>query len=203
MRRFYEVDDHGVAVITWNRPERRNMWTSAMEDAFYTALDRATADEAVRDRRDRRGAHLLRRTRPAGPRRHPRRVGLHSNRRPQTHATTVPKMIIGAINGSCAGIGLVQALCFDYRFAATGAKFTTAFSPPGLPAEDASAWMLTRLVGPTHAMDLMVSGRVFPSAMRRSDSASFSVCVNRRPCWPRQSTTPGYRRERSRRWRWR
>ena len=41
---LYEVDGHGVAVITWNRPERRNMWTSAMEDAFYSALDRATAE---------------------------------------------------------------------------------------------------------------------------------------------------------------
>ena len=84
-----------------------------------------------------------------------------TNRRPQTHATTVPKPIIGAINGACAGIGLAQALCFDYRFAVDGAKFTTAFSKRGLPAEDASAWMLTRLVGPAHALDLLVSGRVF------------------------------------------
>jgi enoyl-CoA hydratase/carnithine racemase len=84
-----------------------------------------------------------------------------TNRRPQTYATTLPKPIIGAINGACAGIGLVQALCFDYRFAVQGAKFTTAFSKRGLPAEDASAWMLIRLVGPAHAMDLLASGRVF------------------------------------------
>ena len=84
-----------------------------------------------------------------------------TNRRPQTYATTVPKPIIGAINGACAGIGLAQALCFDYRFAVDGAKFTTAFSKRGLPAEDASAWMLTRLVGPAHALDLLASGRVF------------------------------------------
>jgi enoyl-CoA hydratase/carnithine racemase len=160
----YEVDDHGVAVLTWNRPERRNMWTSAMEDAFYSALDRATADDAVRVIVVTGAGHTF-------------CAGLDpqvlddirggsaytSNRRPQIYATTVPKMIIGAINGSCAGIGLVQALCFDYRFAATGAKFTTAFSHRGLPAEDASAWILTRLVGPAHAMDLMVSGRVFTS----------------------------------------
>ena len=103
---LYEVDDHGVAVITWNRPERRNMWTSAMEDAFYTALDRATADEAVRVIVVTGAGHTF-------------CAGLDpqvlddirggsaytSNRRPQTYATTVPKMIIGAINGSCAGIG--------------------------------------------------------------------------------------------------
>ena len=159
---LYDVDDQGVVVLTLSRPGRRNMWTVTMEDEFYAGLDRARSDERVRvivvtgadqtfcpgldpDVLDsiRRGSRYT------------------TNRRPQTYATTVPKPIIGAINGACAGIGLVQALCFDYRFAVQGAKFTTAFSKRGLPAEDASAWMLTRLVGPAHAMDLLVSGRVF------------------------------------------
>jgi enoyl-CoA hydratase/carnithine racemase len=158
----YDVDDHGVLVLTLSRPARRNMWTVTMEDEFYAGLDRATGDERVRvivvtgagqsfcpgldpDVLDqiRGGSRYT------------------TNRRPQTYATTVPKPIIGAINGACAGIGLVQALCFDYRFAARGAKFTTAFSRRGLPAEDASAWMLARLAGPAHAMDLLISGRVF------------------------------------------
>ena len=51
------------------------------------------------------------------------------------------------------------------------------------------------VVGPAHAMDPMVSG-ASSSAMRRSDSASFSVCVNRRPCWRGSRLRPGYRRER-------
>ena len=57
---------------------------------------------------------------PDGAGRHPRWQRYTTNRRPQTYATTVPKPIIGAINGACAGIGLAQALCFDYRFAVTG-----------------------------------------------------------------------------------
>lgn len=159
---LYDVDDQGVLVLTLSRPGRRNMWTVTMEDEFYAGLDRATSDERVRvivvtgtgeafcpgldpDVLDsiRGGSRYT------------------TNRRPQTYATTVPKPIIGAINGACAGIGLVQALCFDYRFAVRGAKLTTAFSKRGLPAEDASAWMLARLVGPAHAMDLLISGRVF------------------------------------------
>jgi enoyl-CoA hydratase/carnithine racemase len=159
---LYDVDEHGVLVLTLSRPGRRNMWTVTMEDEFYAALDRASSDERVRvivvtgagqtfcpgldpDVLDsiRGGSRYT------------------TNRRPQTYATTVPKLIIGAVNGACAGIGLAQALCFDYRFAVEGAKFTTAFSKRGLPAEDASAWMLTRLVGPAHALDLLASGRVF------------------------------------------
>jgi enoyl-CoA hydratase/carnithine racemase len=159
---LYEVDDQGVLVLTLSRPGRRNMWTEAMELDFYAALDRATGDERVRvivvtgagdafcPGLDPQVLDQIR----GGSR-------YTTNRRPQTYATTVPKPIIGAINGACAGIGLVQALCFDYRFAVRGAKFTTAFSRRGLPAEDASAWMLTRLAGPAHAMDLLISGRVF------------------------------------------
>ncbi len=65
-----------------------------------------------------------------------------------------------AVNGACAGIGLIQALCADVRFASTTAKFTTAFARRGLPAENASSWLLPRLVGTGRANDLMSSGRV-------------------------------------------
>ena len=158
----YDVDDHGVLVLTLSRPGRRNMWTVTMEDEFYAGLDRATSDDRVRVVVVTGAGHdfcpgldpdVLDGIR-GGSR-------YTTNRRPQTYATTVPKPVIGAINGACAGIGLAQALCFDYRFAVEGAKFTTAFSKRGLPAEDASAWMLTRLVGPSHALDLLVSARVF------------------------------------------
>lgn len=159
---LYEVDDRGVAVLTLSRPEHRNTWSIAMEDQFYAALDRASADDHVRV------IVVTGAGRTFCPGLDPNVLNeikggarYTTNRRPQTFATTVPKLIIGAINGACAGIGLVQALCFDYRFAVRGAKFTTAFSKRGLPAEDASAWMLSRLVGPAHAMDLLVSGRVF------------------------------------------
>ena len=159
---LYDVDDQGVLVLTLHRPDRRNMWTLAMEEEFYSCLDRATADDRVRVIVVTGAGHTF------CPGLDPDvldsiRAGNRYtiNRRPQTYATTVPKPVIGAINGACAGIGLAQALCFDYRFAARGAKFTTAFAKRGLPAEDASAWILSRLAGPAHAMDLLASGRVF------------------------------------------
>jgi enoyl-CoA hydratase/carnithine racemase len=71
------------------------------------------------------------------------------------------KPLIAAINGGCAGMGLVQAMYCDIRFAARGAKLTTAFARRGLAAEFGASWLLPRLVGVENAMDLLLSGRVF------------------------------------------
>ena len=72
-----------------------------------------------------------------------------------------PKPIIAAINGPCAGIGLIFALYADMRFAAEDAKFTTAFAQRGLIAEHGIAWLLPRLIGEAHALDLLFTARVF------------------------------------------
>ena len=76
-----------------------------------------------------------------------------------THGLTVRKPMVAAINGGCAGIGLVQALVCDVRFASSGAKLATSFARRGLPAEFASSWLLTRLIGTGRAMDLLLSAR--------------------------------------------
>jgi len=78
-----------------------------------------------------------------------------------THAMTLPKPVIAAVNGACAGLGFVLALACDIRFAAAGAKFTVAFSRRGLIGEHGMSWTLPRLVGQAVALDLMLSGRVF------------------------------------------
>ena len=78
----------------------------------------------------------------------------------QSYPLTVPKPIIAAINGPCAGIGLVQALMCDLRFVAEDAKLTTAFARRGLVAEHGISWILPRLLGPARALDLLLSGRV-------------------------------------------
>jgi enoyl-CoA hydratase/carnithine racemase len=49
--------------------------------------------------------------------------------------------------------------CFcDLRFGAAGAKLTTAAPRIGLPAEYGLSWILPRLIGVTHAADLLLSG---------------------------------------------
>jgi enoyl-CoA hydratase/carnithine racemase len=68
--------------------------------------------------------------------------------------------MIAAINGAAAGLGLVEALYCDIRFAASKAKLTTAFARRGLIAEYGIAWILPRLIGPSRSLDLLLSGRV-------------------------------------------
>jgi enoyl-CoA hydratase/carnithine racemase len=97
-----------------------------------------------------------------------------AQRRKQTFPLTIPKPIIAAVNGAAAGLGLVQALMCDIRFAAAGAKFTTAFSRRGLIAEHGISWILPRLVGPSRALDLLMSARVV-----LAEEASAMGLVNR------------------------
>src|SRR5260370_4247560 len=86
------------------------------------------------------------------------------NRRPDwqtryAYYPTIPKPVIGMLNGATAGIGLVHALYCDLRFAADNAVFTTAFSRRGLIAEHGISWMLPRIVGHPNALDLLMSAR--------------------------------------------
>lgn len=160
---LYEAAD-GIATITLNRPERLNAWTGPMGRAYFDALDRAADDPDVRvivvtgaGKGFCAGADMdmLQGIGNAGG------TGNDPETRPHTYATSVPKPVIAAINGACAGLGFVHAMMADVRFAAEGAKFTTAFSRRGLVAEHGVSWVLPRLVGPAVALDLLMSGRVF------------------------------------------
>lgn len=157
-----DLDPDGVLTLTWNRPERRNGWTPDLEHAYFAALDDAAADPEVRvivvtgaGTSFCPGVDMGRLADLAGQ---PLDLG---NRRPHHHARSVPKPMIAAINGACAGVGLIQALLCDVRFAAGGARFATSFARRGLPAERGISWLLPRLVGAENAADLLLSGRTF------------------------------------------
>jgi enoyl-CoA hydratase/carnithine racemase len=74
---------------------------------------------------------------------------------------SVPKPIICAINGACAGIGLAVAMSCDIRFVASGAKLTTAFAKLGLVAEHGLSWTLPQACGYATAKELLMSARRF------------------------------------------
>ena len=155
----------GVAVLTLNRPDRLNAWTAEMGRAFFDLLDECAAREDVRvivvtgaGRGFCAGADMDDLESIGGGDLDGARADL--DERPQTHALRIPKPIIAAINGPCAGLGLVHALFCDLRFAAQGAKLTTAFARRGLVAEHGISWVLPRLVGPARALDLLLSGRI-------------------------------------------
>jgi enoyl-CoA hydratase/carnithine racemase len=168
---LYELRDSGVAVLTFNRPERMNAWGGGLATAFYSCLDQAEADPTVRaivltgsGRAFCAGADMgdlstISNTNvdTAGGTDVDKLVG---ERHPH-FVSTLRKPIIAAINGACAGIGLTQALMCDVRFAAEGAKFSTAFARRGLTAEYGISWILPRVAGWGAALDLLLTGRVF------------------------------------------
>lgn len=84
----------------------------------------------------------------------------HALPRPKTYPLTLRKPLIAAINGACAGLGLVQALYCDVRIVSTEAKITTAFARRGLIAEHGISWILPRVVGLPGALDLLISARL-------------------------------------------
>ena len=45
---LFDLRDSGVAVVTFNRPERMNAWGGGLPGAFYRCIDRAEADPDVR-----------------------------------------------------------------------------------------------------------------------------------------------------------
>jgi enoyl-CoA hydratase/carnithine racemase len=159
-----QVED-GVALLTLNRPERLNAWTTEMEHLYFALLEQCAADDQVRaivvtgaGRGFCAGADMQQlQALGDGTLAEPAET---VGRRPQSFPLSIPKPIIAAVNGACAGIGLVQALMCDVRFAAEGAKLTTAFARRGLVAEHGISWILPRLVGPARALDLLLSGRV-------------------------------------------
>ncbi len=156
----YEIDD-SVATLAFNRPEQMNGMTGDMEVAYFGRLLQAQADPAVRvivvtgtGRGFCPGADLAHRP---GEGQEPLPNGSVSTRTP----LEITKPMIGAINGACAGVGLAYALQCDFRVAAAGVKFTTAFARRGLIGEYGMPWLLQQISGRATALDLLITARVF------------------------------------------
>ena len=167
--------ESGVATLTLNRPERNNGWTGEIEGRYFDLVEECNASPDVRaivvtgagksfcPGADMKTLSGFSARQDAAPNGGPETPVVALSRRPGYFPMLIGKPLIGAINGACAGVGLVQALMFDVRFAAAGAKFTTAFSRRGLIAEYGSSWLLPRLVGHSRALDLLMSSRVILS----------------------------------------
>ena len=153
-----DVADDGVATLTLNRPDRHNAWNPVLERRFYQLLDEAGRDDRVR------AVVLTGAGRSFCPGVDSQRLDGIAGRALDLTGRTSPaftyafcKPLIAAVNGACAGLGLVQALMCDVRFAARGAKFATSFSRRGLAGEYGLTWLLPRLIGTERALDLLIS----------------------------------------------
>ncbi|MGI8746037.1 MAG: enoyl-CoA hydratase [Bryobacteraceae bacterium] len=178
---LYDVSDR-IATITLNRPDKLNAWTAVMEQEVQSSIQQAEQDEAVRvivitgsgrgfcagadmsllsgiARHGLSGAAQDHALRNSG------NGALRQNVRPDfqkkySYFPSIQKPIIAAINGPAVGLGFIISLYCDLRFASDTARFGTAFAKRGLIAEYGLAWLLPRLIGPAHALDLLLSARL-------------------------------------------
>jgi enoyl-CoA hydratase/carnithine racemase len=168
-----------VLLLTLNRPQRLNAWTQEMEELYLSHLAEADADPEVRaivvtgaGRAFCAGADLS----VLGDLAADAESWEVERERSTTFPLRIRKPLIAAINGACAGVGLVQAMLCDIRFVADEAKLTTAFARRGLVAEYGVSWLLNRSVGRARALDLLLSGRVLRGAEAAAIGlAEFSV----------------------------
>lgn len=172
---LYRVEDR-VATITLNRPDRMNAWTPTMEVEMRAAVAAAVADDSVRaivltgaGRGFCAGADLGRMADAAkgAPTIAVNTAPLPPSTEPEqryAYLLSVPKPLIAGINGAVAGVGFCITLYCDLRYMASGAKLATSFARRGLVAEQGSAWLLPRLIGPMNAADLLLSGRTIDAA---------------------------------------
>jgi enoyl-CoA hydratase/carnithine racemase len=181
---LYEVKDR-VALITLNRPDKLNAWTAPMQASVKRAIIDAAKDDNVRvivvtgaGRGFCAGADMgnLQQIKPGKWNDRELARGDNDVEVPKSdlgpdvashyggrfgYLMSIRKPIIAAINGPCAGIGLVFTLYCDLRFAASEAKFTTAFAQRGLIAEHGISWLLPRITGTSNALDVLFSARKF------------------------------------------
>jgi enoyl-CoA hydratase/carnithine racemase len=170
----------GIATVTLARPQRRNAWTGRMHTEYRWILREADRDPAVRAivvTGDPEGNAFCAGADLQALEGHSERGGYDPGTPqdiaepgygvdPNFDATFayhfgIGKPVIAALNGAAAGVGLVLAAFADLRFCVPGAKFTAAHGRFNFPAEYGLSWVLPRIVGLTHANDILMSSRVF------------------------------------------
>ncbi|MDP6581156.1 MAG: enoyl-CoA hydratase-related protein [Vicinamibacterales bacterium] len=179
----YVIDDP-IATITLNRPDRLNALTGQMLAELQQAVAAAEADERAvailltgAGRGFCAGADMARLQATSEGKTRSSVEWNSTDEKPgdfdmmgedyrlgHVYLMATRKPIVAAINGPCAGLGFVIAMLCDIRFASDRAVFTTAFAQRGLVAEHGISWILPRLIGPAHAMDILLSGRKFDGA---------------------------------------
>jgi 2-(1,2-epoxy-1,2-dihydrophenyl)acetyl-CoA isomerase len=77
------------------------------------------------------------------------------------------KPVIAAVNGTAAGLGAHLAFACDLVIAAESAKFIEVFVRRGLVVDGGGAYLLTRLIGPQRAKELIFFGDDLPAEEAR------------------------------------
>jgi len=179
-----EVRDERVAIVTIDRPERRNALAAEVLDAMHGAFDEIAGRPELRavvltgaGTAFCSGADMKERTGDLGGLGHtPGSALLGRVQGPITRSFVMQELmaslfekihrlrlpVLAAVNGPAHGGGFALSLACDIRFAARSATFGAVFIKRGVSACDmGKSYYLPRLVGASRSAELLLTGRVF------------------------------------------
>ncbi len=182
----YSVAD-GVALVTLDRPDSLNAFTTTMMNELLEIFATASRDDAVRavvvtgaGRAFCAGADLSVGGATFDSDARGTAEGLSEHRdgggRVTLEIFKCRKPVIAAINGPAVGVGITMTLPMDMRVVAEDAKVGFVFARRGIVPEACSSWFLPRIVGIAKAAELCMTGRVFRAA-EEADSGLFNYVV--------------------------
>ena len=177
------LDDKGVAVVTFNQPERLNGMTQGFKRDLIEILTEAQMDEAVRvvvmtgtGRAFSAGDDITGRPPPGGATAimpdigtgHRDPIGTYEGLRvlSQTLNTAVrnlDKITIAAVNGVAVQTGLSLALSCDFRVVSTEARLGSGTMRFALQPDEGGQWLLVQLIGVAKTMDFLMRARIVPA----------------------------------------
>ncbi len=161
---LYQVTNN-VALITMNRPDRRNALNQALNADLLAAFRQSQTDEAVRaivltgaGKGFCAGADLTVFSEIPGP------EALHDiiieTYDPLMNLiTSLKKPVIAAINGVAAGAGMALALACDLQVMAHNASLMMAFSNIAFVPDAGATWFLMRQIGYGRAYQMTIEGQ--------------------------------------------
>lgn len=168
-----ELDIDGpVAVLTLNRPERRNALADETVDSLIALLDSVATSEARVVILTGAGHGFcagfdLSLALQGGTIDTPADEAEFWMARQERYASLVtrlralPQPTIAAVNGAAAGAGMGLALACDTRIGSTSCRFNAAFIRVGMSGCDIGvSWLLPRAIGTTRAFEIMLTGRM-------------------------------------------
>lgn len=181
--RGFELTTHdpGIALITFNQPERLNGMTQGMKRDLVETLLQAQMDDAVRvvvltgsGRAFSAGDDITGRPPqsdaaralvPPVPGGHTTPIGTYDGLRALSQSLNLAvrnldKLAIAAINGVAIQTGLSLALSCDFRIASTDARLGSATLRFGLMPDEGGQYLLVQLLGVAGAMDFLMRNRI-------------------------------------------
>jgi enoyl-CoA hydratase/carnithine racemase len=155
-----------IAIIKLNRPDKLNAFGGPMREEILDALAKIADDDGIRvivvtgeGRGFSAGGDIdhLKQLREEDDEEGFRRVLANGEKIIRT-LRSLPKPIIAAVNGPCAGAGFSFALGCDIRIASEAATFGASFARIGLHPDWGGSWFLPKLVGSASACELIFTG---------------------------------------------